>query len=356
MIFLILIFALVCIWNIQLVPEGNSHYMQDYMSIDKTMAIKGIFILLVFFSHFNTYVDFTSAADLSYLAHYKMIGQRMVTLFMLYSGYGVMESIKKKKMGYIHKIPVTRVLGTLFRFDIAVLIFALINIIIHNGPTFSIKTFLLSLIGVKSIGNSNWYIFAILVCYIATFIGFEIFKDKGKYFLSAAATALILVAYTVIFHFGALAPSRFYNTILCYAVGVFFSLFKDKFDKLFSNNTLWAIAFAFSSVLTVYSYARKERFYMEEISMFSFALAAVLFTMHFSLNNKALRFCGKHLFGIFILQRIPMLVFKQLGLADFNIYVYFVVCLAVTLVLAYFFEKYVGKLWSLIVKPKKNKA
>lgn len=84
-----------------------------------------------------------------------------------------------------------------------------------------------------------------------------------------------------------------------------------------------------------------------------FAAAVVLFTMRVSINNKVLRWCGKHLFGLYILQRIPMIVFREIGLSDYNIYLYFIVCLAVTVVIAWLFEKYVGKLWSFIVKPRK---
>lgn len=355
MIIFIAIFVFICLWQIQLRPARNDNYIADYMSIDKTMAIKGIFILLVFFSHFNSYVDFTSATDIAYYNVYKQIGQRMVTLFMFYSGYGVMEAISKKKMSYIHKIPVTRVVGTLFRFDIAVLCYIILNIIINKGTSqITARRVILSLIGWESIGNSNWYIFAILVCYVATFIGFEIFRDKMKYIPSAVTVTVIILAYVALLHFKELNATRFYNTVLCYPLGIFYSMYRDKFEKLIAkSSTLWAVLFVGSVIAAKVTYDhRSDRFFVYEISMFFFVAAVVLFTMQFSLNNKILRFCGQHLFGIYIMQRIPMIVFKKLGLADFNIYVYFIVCLAATILIAYLFEKYVGKLWSLISKPK----
>ena len=97
MIVFIAVLAVICVWGIQLKPAGGQEYITDYMSVDKTMAIKGIFILIVFVSHFNSYADFTSAADIKYFQEFSKIGQRMVTLFLFYSGYGVMESVKKKK-------------------------------------------------------------------------------------------------------------------------------------------------------------------------------------------------------------------------------------------------------------------
>lgn len=358
MFIFLLIFAAVCLWQVQLKPAGNDRYITDYMSVDKTMAIKGIFIIVVFFSHFNTYVDFTSGADLLYLDCYSKIGQRMVTLFMFYSGFGVMEAIKKKKMTYVHKIPVTRVLGTYFRFDIAIILFLLLKIIINGGAlgTTPNRVFL-ALFGWESIGNSNWYIFAIVVCYILTFVAFEVFRDKLKYYPSAILLTLLLFAYVVIMRYCDLHPDRFYNTVLCYALGVYFSLLKDKFDKLFGNNKLlWLAAFLVTSVLTVIAQFKIDRFYAYEIAMFSFTFAVILFTMRVSLNNKILRWCGKHLFSIYILQRIPMIAFDRLGIAKWNIYVYFILCLGATVIMAYFFEKYVGALWKYITSPRETKA
>lgn len=351
---LLIIFAVVCLWKIQLRPADNSNYITDYMSIEKTTAIKGIFILIVFFSHFNTYVDFTSAGDIAYLEHYKMIGQRMVTLFMFYSGYGVMEAIKKKKMAYVRKMPVNRILATFFRYDAAVLLFLIMHLIL--GTDLSKKRILLAFTSWGAIGNSNWYIFAILVCYVLTFISFAIFRDKGKFIPGAVCLLVLLSVYVAVFHIKELQATRYYNTVLCYAIGVFFSLFKEKFDKLFGgNNTLWAVTLFASIIITQVTYSTKARFAVYEISMFSFTLAVVLFTMHISLNNKVLNWFGEHLFSVYMLQRIPMIVFQKLGLGEYNIYLYFVVCLIVTVILAYVFDKLVNPLWSMIANPKKKK-
>ncbi len=353
MIILLIIFAAVCLWNVQLKTTDNRNYITDYMSMEKTTAIKGIFIIMVFFSHFNTYVDFTSAGDIAYYENYKLIGQRMVTLFMFYSGYGVMESIKKKNMHYVHKMPVNRVLGTLFRFDIAVLLFLIVQLLI--GTDLNTKQIILAFTSWREIGNSNWYIFAIIVCYALTFISFEIFRDKGKYIFGAVLLTTLLVVYVAVFHFMQLRPTRYYNTVLCYAIGLFFSLFKDKFDKLFGNNsTIWALTLFASVIITQVAYAHRKNFIVSEISMFTFTIAVVLFTMHVSLNNKVIHWFGEHLFSVYMLQRLPMIVLKKAGLAQYNIYIYFIACFIITVIIAYAFDKLVNPLWAMIAKPEKK--
>lgn len=355
MLILFAVFVCLCLYGIQLKPASGESYITDYMSVDKTMAIKGIFIIIVFFSHFNSYVDFTSAGDTLYFNEFSKIGQRMVTMFMFYSGYGVMESIKKKQMSYVKKIPVQRFCGTLFRFDIAILIFLVIYIARGFVPT--VKQVILSFIGWDSVGNSNWYIFAILVCYAITYVAFMVFKDKGKYFPAAIAITLGAMAYIVVLGGFGLKDAYWFDTILLYPCGIFWSLLGDKIAKLINkNDTIWLGCFVVSVASAYVTWQFKNSsLVFNLLGNMLFALAVVLFTMRVSLNNKILRWCGKNLFGLYILQRVPMLIFRETGLSQFNIYLYFVVCLVVTVIIAWLFEKYIGKLWNIIVKNR-NKA
>lgn len=356
MIVFIAIFIVVCLYGVKVKPADGQPYMTDYMSVEKTAAIKGIFILIVFFSHFNSYVEYTLPIDQLYLKYFKYIGQCMVTLFMFYSGYGVMESIRKKKMTYVRKMPVTRVLGTLFRFDIAILLFALMNLILGNS--FTGKQFLLSLVAWDTLGNSNWYIFAILITYIVTYIAFMIFRDKGKYYPAVVAVTIGLLAYIFVLRYFKLKELWWYDTIILYACGMWYSLLREKIEKIINKNLVIYCAVFLPTLAGAVWFVlnRGKSFIHTELCMVLFAAAVVLFTMRVSLNNAVLRWCGKNLFGLYILQRIPMVVFKRIGVAGFNIYVYFVLCLAVTVLLAWLFDKYVDKLWSLLVSPKRKSS
>lgn len=353
-VFIFLLLAL-CLYRIKLIktPTNSQDGLNyDYLSIGRTNSVKGIFILIVFMSHFSGYVDLTTDVDIAYQSVFDFIGQRMVTPFMLYSGYGVMESIKKKNMPYVKEIPVNRVLGVLFRFDIAIAVFALVNIIINKGTfSYSIKTLLLSLIGWESIGNSNWYIFAILIAYIATYFGFLIFKDKKNYKLSVLMTTVLLFVYFAIFRYGKVKDSTiWYDTILCYSLGMFISAYKESFTKFFSKTYVYLISFAVIIFIQTMSYEFPYVFIWRVLAFLTYALAIVLITMKVSIDNKYLRWCGEHLFGIYILQRLPMIIFKEMGISNFNIYLYFVLCLITTVFLAYVYEKYAGMLWEKIVK------
>ena len=148
---------------------------KDYLNKENTTCIKGIFILIVFYSHLCKYIPYQSTKDFLMYDLRQFLGQLMVTMFLFYSGYGIYESIKKKKNNYINNIPIKRILITLLNFDIAVLTFAVVNQLIGNGKT--IEEILLALTGWGGIGNSNWYIFAILFLYLSTYISFKVVKN-----------------------------------------------------------------------------------------------------------------------------------------------------------------------------------
>ena len=346
------IFVLLCLYKIRIKPDETG-FQSDYMSVEKTSAIKGIFIIIVFFSHFYGYVSLTWAADEVFYKYFNMIGQRMVTLFLFYSGYGVMESISRKGINYVHSIPRRRLLHVLAEFDIAVVIFTVIRLIMKTpfagGDVFSIKQFFLSLIAWDSVGNSNWYIFSILIAYAATFIGFEIFKCRK--IPSVAAVTVLLAAFIVFLRLTGIKEPYWYNTVICYAGGMWFSLLRPAVEKIMFKNAVWIPVFILSLALCLASFRlAKANFLLYELSMCLFAWTVVVFTMKISVCNKALVWLGKNLFPMYIFQRVPMIIFERLGLAEFNIYIYFAVCFALTVLISVGFSKFSKWLWS----PKKS--
>ncbi len=340
MLIIFIFYVMLCIYGTKLYPNANP----NYMSKETTTSIKGIFILLVFFSHFNSYVTYTNQFDLIYYQH--IGGQTMVTLFLFYSGYGVMESIKKKKESYINSIPSKRFLSTLFNFDCAVILFLILGLL--RNETFSFNQIALSFIGWDSLGNSNWYIFVILLLYIITYFIFKLIKHKN-YLLHATIllfTICVLVYSCIRFN---IKPYYWYDTALCYVFGVFYSLLKEKVDTYLKHNLLWFIMLVASTIMF---------FIIKSIPSIITNLATnlifpsliILTTMRFNVGNKILQWFGQHLFEIYILQRIPMIIFKDFGIDQISIYFYFVLSLVFTVILTIPFRNLTSQLWNIIQK------
>lgn len=176
-----------------------NEFNKDYISRAGTTAIKGIFVILIMFSHGKGYIDVGGKFDVPYLKMQDHLNQMIVAMFMFYSGYGIMESIKKKGSAYIDTIPKKRFPQVLLNMDIAVVLFLILAA--TAGKFYGVGHILLSLIGWESVGNSNWYIFVILALYVITYFAFLILKKKNNkttQLIGVIITTVLSVAFVYI--------------------------------------------------------------------------------------------------------------------------------------------------------------
>ena len=223
-------------------------------------------------------------------------------MFLFYSGYGVGESFKKKGAAYVKKIPRHRILATLVNFDIAVGVFIIINLLL--GVPITLRQSLLSFTGWEDVGNSNWYIFVILVCYTLTFMVLSVARTKlaRVTLLFASCLPVMLVLYYT-------RGSWWYDTMLCYPAGFAFSMYRRQADN-------YRLAYNLMSI--------------------SFALIVVLTTMKLGIDNPLLRWVGSNLFPIYIYMRVPMLIIEQTHpeLIAAQPFLFILISLTVTIVIA----------------------
>ena len=95
-----------------------------------------------------------------------------------------------------------------------------------------------------------------------------------------------------------------------------------------------AIAFA------ICAYCRDVNLILNQFYYLLFVSVIVLLSMRVKLDSSTLLWCGQNLLGLYILQRIPMILCKEWKLTS-NIYLSLFVCIVVTIVLAVAFRKYV---------------
>lgn len=355
MIFFVLI-LLFLIFNSAKFAESNK-FAADYISKDKTNAVKGIFVVLILFSHGKQYMSLEGIYDQAYIMLQNHLDQMVVAMFLFYSGYGIMESIKRKGYDYVKTIPAKRFPSTLLNFDIAIALYLLVGLLLGN--TYDIKTILLSLIGFKSVGNSNWYMFAIFVLYILTFLSFlcrKWIKNKRADLLCI----IILTALTVGMVFAEMKAGMqayWYNTLILFALGFYYSYFKETIEKVVMKND---ITYFFILLITVcvyivsYSFRRDLGIEVYTVWAIAFTLLTVILTMKISIENPLLKWLGQHVFSIYILQRIPMSVLAHYQLAQTHKYVFLIVSITATLFLATVFDYFTAKLSKAIWKERKS--
>lgn len=220
-----LIFYLILLIVFLSAVRYTTGFNREYMSFETTNQIKGFFISLVFISHVVYYIDI-SGAELTkwggplFFSVHDCIGQWIVAMFLFYSGYGIMESIKKKGDAYINDIPKRRILNTLLNFDVAVIWFIVVALLL--GTELSIRQVVLSFFAWDAVGNDNWYIFVIIFSYLIAYLSF---KYANSWRISAFLC--LFLSFLLIVVLGFFKPEFWYNTVLCFSAGIFFSKYRD---------------------------------------------------------------------------------------------------------------------------------
>lgn len=299
---------------------------------EHTDAVKGFFIIIVLYSHILPYltssgVSFSPILDVPANKIIKMTGQLMVVMFLFYSGYGVMESIQNKGKDYIISIPYKRILSTLVNYGIAIAFFLFMNLLL--GIHYPVRQYLLSLIAWESVGQSNWYIFAILCCYLSTFISFSVLKDKRFAF---ALTVILHLIYIVVLH--ETKESWWYNIILSYPAGMFVSLNKKELLSFLDSHYLISVIGTLVIFLLCYTLGHSTVVYQGTAVSFGFLIFIISYRL--VIKNRFLTWCGKNLFQLYVYQRIPMIALYNLfpELVRIHPYLYVTCCMAVALLFA----------------------
>ena len=329
------------------------------MSREQTEAVKGIFAIIILFSHMRGYISLsTSFIDQSYVIILNLIGQLMVATFFFYSGYGIIHSYKNKD-NYAKTFFRKRILRTWTYFVVAVVCYLILSFIV--GENYTWQDYVFCWIGWTSIGNSNWFIFIVLALYLLTLVAFPIaekFFQKEK----SMAVGLIVSGFSAVLWCTMYALRKetwWYNTLLCYPLGMLFALSREKLDfclakKKVNNYLFVGIAFLLFMVTYIAYYKipfAKTAIY--SVCSCAFCLAIVMLTTKVKIGNRVLNWLGKNSFLIYILQRLPMIIFSELGL-NFSRYLFAGASIIATILLVPLFNK-IYKIIDKMLEEKKGK-
>lgn len=344
----VFLIILVCIVFLGLRAADANGFFEDYMSKEQTTAINGVFTVLVIFRHAVGYLNLSGPLDQAFSTFNGFMSQLIVVTFLFYSGYGIMESFKKKGMGYIRTIPTKRFLKVLYHFDIAVLLYLILDLILKIS--YKPKDVILAFTGWTSIGNSNWYIFVVLVMYVFVFLSFLL--TRGNKYAATALTIAFAVAF-VYWNIRIKRPSYCYNTAILFPAGMAFSLFKNQFDRFMTKKDIvWFSVTGLSVLLFAYFYSlRKNGIEFYTIWACLFMMIIVELSMKIKIDNNILNWFGTHVFSVYILQRLPMMVLRHLGFAGHR-YAFIIISFAVTVVLAVWFDFAMKKLDGILFSGK----
>lgn len=323
-------------------------FYDNYLNPQQCNSIKGIFILLIFLSHIIPYITKSGYVygqlDKAALFIANNIGQLVVVMFLFYSGYGVTEQVRKKGTGYINSMPKKRILVTLLNFDIAVMLFVVTSWLL--GIDLSVRQIILSLFCWDSVGNSNWYIFVILICYTIAYLSYKLIPASQSPVrclpvILTIGGGIILASLLLFVIRG--KESWWYNTMWAFPFGIVYSAYKVEIERFVKERWIFIVSvlilalLLFKMILTEYNVAG----IVFNCYSLLFSALIVIITQKVKIENKYLDWCGKHLFPIYIYQRIPMMIIYEMdkGLFVQNYpYIYVAICFCITLLIANYYK------------------
>lgn len=318
---IIILFFLLVLWKMKIVD-----YNTDYIGRESTTAIKGIFAIIIIFNHAGQYLpppigSSNSCSIYNYRMIYdsvlSLLGQLIVVMFLVYSGYGIIESYKKKSSDYLIGFLRKRVLKTLVHFDIAVAIFIILALVIESE--FQPIDYALSWIGWTSVGNSNWFIFDIIVLYLLAYAGLllvERFRLNLKSYLwiiFVFSSGFLVVMFKL-----KSGLAWWYDTILAFPMGMLWSVYREKFESYLSDRKGFAIALTSIAVLFTICYllGRDFKAIFSFVASPLFGVLIIVLTTRVKIGNPMLNWLGINAFSIYILQRLAMTVATEAGIND----------------------------------------
>lgn len=322
-------------------------YNEGYISRDTSNAVKGALAVTILFSHLNTYINLPSNLfNNTFCITLRFLGQLMVAPYLFYSGFGIMEKLKKNT-NYYKAFPKKRILKTLFHFDIAVLIYLVASFI--TNAHFRMNQYLLCWIGWESIeggssGNTNWFVFVIILLYIITYICTLLsnqreHNSREKHIVIASTVSTIsIIVWFILRRSG--KEYWWYDTLITFPFGMWFSIYKEKFESLVMERfSSWISIPSIVAIFGAWRVLIGNDSYGICACLFCLAITAILTKVH--IGNKALQWLGAHAFAIYIMQRLPMNVFEHLGLNS-NPYLFACATIPTVLVIAFMYNKLVS--------------
>lgn len=263
-------------------------------------------------------------------------------------------ALRRNTEAYLSTFLSHRFLKVWLMFAMAVGCFLLLDIVL--GYRYTISTVLLSFTGWESIGNSNWFMFDILVLYLFTYASLKIVVRSRLSLKGALTIIFIFTLFLIICLKRADKGSWWVDTVLAYPVGMLYGLYKERFENLV-RGWRWIPAFISIFLLFVTGYAanrfgwfysgliciRLLRFLTFIGTSSVFALVIVMLTMKVRITPPGLTWLGRNAFAIYILQRLPMIIFTHFGLNNDWI-PFFAAVMPTTFLIASLYTRFLSRL------------
>ncbi len=308
---------------------------KEFLSISKSVALKGILAVMVLVCHLHAEVDLFKSSILGTL--FTAFGYLAVAGFFFVSGYGLTEQANKKGKEYAKSFVKRKILPFYLLCVFLIFIYLLRDLIIYKQV--NLGDTLWSFVIGKTIVDKGWYLQVQLLMYLIFYLSIRFFDRKiiwgGVVFLAS------LIYIVVCFAVG--LSSTWFEGVLCFSLGVIVSQNKEWLLSLFEKKLrAWLIALAIFSCFMVAFYFGNTidnyyiRVFIKIVSCILFSFLAVLLSYLIKIENPVTKGIGAISLEIYVLQGLVLNLFsKTIVINNDILYIATVVILTVLLSLLF---------------------
>lgn len=305
------------------------------LNVKQTAGINGVFVLLIFIRHFQQYVV-VGKYDKLVIKGQGILGQLIVVSFMFFSGYAFIKQLQKDER-YVKKLP-RKIITIYGMFVLTVLAFLLVQTIM--GQKYQIKHIFLSFTGLRSLGNSTWYVIAIIFMWVFSFIVYSQNRMNKNALFGAFIALYVIIFYTI-------KEPVWYNTVIAYYAGILFAENEDKYRGWINKKGNYIKASAITVIILICGVFTRSILLLFELWVLAFCAFFVLISEKLQFGNKISFWLSKYALEIYLIQRIPMIILQNR--INSNV-IYVIICMAVTFVLALLWKQIYKVICRILVK------
>ena len=290
----------------------NDEYL-DYMDRESTIPLRGIFAILIIFHHIS---QRTSCGDIFKTLSY--FGFLNVSIFFTLSGYGLLYQYKNKGKKYLDDFLSKRFTSILIPYVIISFLYFILRNVLDIKT--NVKDVFLGLINGAPIVSFSWYVLALCYFYLLFFISCKLFNKNLHLLLSVFWGTCLYCLFCYLKGFN----TWWYNSIFSFLFGLLCYFYKVKPNfKLQKLNIYLKILIIFFSFIFCFGAChllniKVLRLFFEEASSCLFSLLVLMICRKIKVNNKLLNYLGTRSYEIYLVQEIPILIFRSKNLLFTN--------------------------------------
>ena len=276
-------------------------YNKDYLSVQQTENLKGIFILLVLFHHLNIFAGVGDIYNFFSNAGFIAVGG-----FLFISGYGLMYQFEHKGRAYVKSFPKRRLFVVLMPAVVMSVIYFLIKWKMYGYSLSAMKD---DFFRGSSVISNGWYVTAIIyfymMFYISSMIALILKKSEAVIILNAAVAIFYIVVCLKLNYEGHWFPAAF-----AFCHGILWAFFKNKID-----NNLEKGIFAVLAGLIIFYYILTMGLQFghgwDEFKCLMYLTMIVLVGMKVKLQSKIMEWLGSISYEVYLVHGLFFILLRN---------------------------------------------